>query len=238
MFVDIARNRTQHPNGRRYSMKTLAWSREIRDISPRPWEIVRRVLPLPGDRLLLSTFSYTWAVTSSAPLDLDEMEALINLSQRSHEDTMTDRRVILSVKTIAFHPMVTISGDPKPPKKLINVLSDSGRSCEIRFSVMGQTISVHRVMTVSGDKSKMFLASGLAQAPFNLCNSAFSNKSDFLTRKLEKQSIMIDSRVTSADSTRAGEFKMILSAFRDILACLSASPPGSRSIATEPERHN
>jgi hypothetical protein len=50
--------------------------------------------------------------------------------------------------------------DPKPAKKLANILFDSGRSCDIRFPIMGQTISVHRVMIVSGDKSEVFLTSG------------------------------------------------------------------------------
>jgi hypothetical protein len=92
-------------------VETLAWSREIRDISPRAWEIVRRVLPLPGDRLLLSKFANARAVISSALLDLDEMEALIDLWERSHEDIMTYRRVILSVNAITFRPMVTTSDD-------------------------------------------------------------------------------------------------------------------------------
>jgi hypothetical protein len=130
------------------------------------------------------------------------------------------------------------SHDPKPAKKLINILFDSGRSCEIRFPVLGQTISVHRVMIVSGDKSEMFLTSGLAQAPLNLSNSAFSSKCDFITRDFEKQSIAIDSCATLADSMGVGVFKMILRAIRDIIACVFTSPPGSRSITTEPERHN
>jgi hypothetical protein len=118
------------------------------------------------------------------------------------------------------------------------VLLDSGISCEIRFPVMGQTISVHRVMIVSGDKSEMFLTSGLAQALLNLSNSAFSKKCDFLSRRFEKQSIIIDSCISSSDSMAVGGFKMILRAIGDILACLSASLPGSRSITTEPEHHN
>jgi hypothetical protein len=130
------------------------------------------------------------------------------------------------------------SHDLKPPKKLVNVLFDSGRSCEIRFPVMGQTASVHRVMIIPRDKSEMFLTNGSAQAPLNLSNSAFSNKCDFLTRKFEKLSITIDSCVTSSDLMRVGGFKMILRAIGDILACLAGSPPGSRSITTEPERHN
>jgi hypothetical protein len=128
--------------------------------------------------------------------------------------------------------------DPKPPKQLINILFNSGRSCEIRFPVIGQTISVHHVMIVSGDKSEMSLTGSLAQAPLNLSNSAFSKKCDFLTRKFEKQSITIDLCVTSADSIAVGGFEMILKVIGDILACLSASPPGFRSITTEPERHN
>jgi hypothetical protein len=101
IFLDIARNRTRHPNGRRYSVETLAWSRKIHDISPRAWEI-RRVLPLPGNRLLLSKFADARAVISSALLDLDEIKALINLWERSYKDTMTDRRVILSVDAIVY----------------------------------------------------------------------------------------------------------------------------------------
>jgi hypothetical protein len=124
--------------------------------------------------------------------------------------------------------------DPKLPKKVINVLFDSGRSCEIRFLVMGQTISVNRVMRMSGDKSEMLLTSGLAQTPLNLSSSAVSKKCNFLTRKFEKQSITIDSCVTSADSMGMGGLKMNLKAIGDILSCLSASPPGSRSITTEP----
>jgi hypothetical protein len=84
------------------------------------------------------------------------------------------------------------SHDPKPLKKLGNVLFDSVRSCEIRFPVMGQAVSMHRVMIVSRDKSERFLTIGLAQAPIDRSNSAFSKKCDFLTRKFEKQSITTD----------------------------------------------
>jgi hypothetical protein len=93
-------------------------------------------------------------------------------------------------------------------------------------------------MMESGDKSEMFLTSDFAQALFNLSNSAFSKKCDFLTHEIEKQSITINSCVTSADSMGVGEFKMILRAIGDILTRLSTSPPGSRSITTEQERHN
>jgi hypothetical protein len=79
ILLDSARNRTRHPNWRRYSVETLAWSREIHEISPRAWEIVHRVPALPGERLLLSKFADARAVISSAFLDLDEMEALIDL---------------------------------------------------------------------------------------------------------------------------------------------------------------
>jgi hypothetical protein len=50
----------------------------------------------------------------------------------------------------------------------------------------------------------MFLTSELAQAPLNLSDSAFSKKCDFQNRKFEKQSITIDSYVTSADSMAVG----------------------------------
>jgi hypothetical protein len=96
------------------------------------------------------------------------------------------------------------SHDPKPSKKLVNILFDSGRSSEIQFPFMGQTILMHRVMIVSRDKSEMFLTSGLAQTPLNLFNFAFSKKCDFLIRKLENQSITIDSWITSADSMAVG----------------------------------
>jgi hypothetical protein len=59
----------------------------------------------------VSKFADARAVVSSALLDLDEMEALIDLWERSYEDTMMDRRVILSVDAIAFPPMVAISDD-------------------------------------------------------------------------------------------------------------------------------
>jgi hypothetical protein len=91
------------------------------------------------------------------------------------------------------------SHERKSPKKLVNVLFDSGGSCEIRFPVMCSTTSVHRVMIVSGDKSEMFLTIGLTQALLALSNSAFSNKCAFLIHKSEKQSITIDSCETSAN---------------------------------------
>jgi hypothetical protein len=108
IFLDIACNRTRHPIGRRYS---LAWSEEIQDISLRAWEYVRRVFPLPGDHLLLSKLADTRAVISSALLDFDKMEALIDLWERSHEDTMTDCRVIFSIDVIALCLIVTINDD-------------------------------------------------------------------------------------------------------------------------------
>jgi hypothetical protein len=75
------------------------------------WETVRRVLPLPGDHQLLLKFADARAMISSALLDLDKMDASIDLWEQSHEDTMTDRRVILSVDAIGFRHMVTISDD-------------------------------------------------------------------------------------------------------------------------------
>jgi hypothetical protein len=65
IFLDIARNHTRHRNWRCYSVETLAWSREIHDISPQVWEIVRRVLPLPGNCLLLPKFADARAVIST-----------------------------------------------------------------------------------------------------------------------------------------------------------------------------
>jgi hypothetical protein len=58
------------------------------------------------------------------------------------------------------------------------------------------------------------------------------------TGKFEKQSTTIDLCVTSADSMGVEGLKMILKAIGDILAYLSASPPRSHSITTEPEHHN
>jgi hypothetical protein len=74
IFLDIARNRTRHPNEWRYSMETLVWSTEIHDIFPGAWEIVRRALSLPGDCLLLSKVADARAVISSTLLDLTNLK--------------------------------------------------------------------------------------------------------------------------------------------------------------------
>jgi hypothetical protein len=70
-YSDILRNDGQNPRRRRYSLKTLLWTRENDLKSPEAWGVMRRVFPLPGPSLLLSKYVETGPVISEAVEDED-----------------------------------------------------------------------------------------------------------------------------------------------------------------------
>jgi 1,4-dihydroxy-2-naphthoyl-CoA synthase len=41
IYADLFRNRDVDPSGRRYSMETISWAREISDLSPAAYKVVR-----------------------------------------------------------------------------------------------------------------------------------------------------------------------------------------------------
>jgi hypothetical protein len=52
IWADPFRNREVHPNKWRCSFESLAWAREIHDISAAAYQVPSGILPLPNDRLL------------------------------------------------------------------------------------------------------------------------------------------------------------------------------------------
>jgi hypothetical protein len=71
-------------------METLAWAREIYDISPPAREIVGRVFSIPGECLPFSKFAEARTLIAEAVLDIRRIGALINFREQSHSDAAID----------------------------------------------------------------------------------------------------------------------------------------------------
>jgi hypothetical protein len=110
IFADIVQNHSHYPNSRRYSRETLLWTRHVYEISPQAWKAVRKALPLPGKRSLLSEFLET-GMNGKALLDMGEIGRLLELWKQVVPDGLEDRYIRLSVDAIAFRPLVTPSED-------------------------------------------------------------------------------------------------------------------------------
>jgi hypothetical protein len=110
VFFDIVKNYGRPPNARRYCIETLAWAEEIHASSPQTHEIVRKVLPLPTDRLLNSKFTKDRRIISDVLQDSNRMGELIALWEKSSRAT-GHWDVILAVDAVAFRPLVTVTED-------------------------------------------------------------------------------------------------------------------------------
>jgi hypothetical protein len=111
IFHDILQNRARSMAGRRYSRATMLWARQIYDVSPTAWDLVRKVFPLPSDRVLRTSFSEVRSAVSDALLDIDKIDSIMELWRRANPELATDSSVILAVDAVAFRPVVTISED-------------------------------------------------------------------------------------------------------------------------------
>jgi hypothetical protein len=56
IWADLFRNREVHPTKRQYSFESLAWAREIHDISAAAYQVLSGIVPLPSHRLWRSKF--------------------------------------------------------------------------------------------------------------------------------------------------------------------------------------
>lgn len=110
ILADILENAQRHPNGRRYSLETLIWGRRVHDISPHAWRAVRKVLPLPGKRLLLAKFTETKGI-SDALIDSGRIGELIDLWRQAVRQEGIGCPVVLSVDAVAFRPVITVHHD-------------------------------------------------------------------------------------------------------------------------------
>jgi hypothetical protein len=111
IYLDILKNRSRKPNGRRYSIETLLWTEEIHAVSPQALQVVRKVLDLPCESLLNSKFTRSRRIVSDALQDSNRIGELIDLWEQSCRSTRHSRTVILAVDAVAFRPLVTITED-------------------------------------------------------------------------------------------------------------------------------
>jgi hypothetical protein len=112
VMLDIIKNYGRPPNGRRYCIDTLAWTEEIHASSAHTLEIVRKVIPLPTERLLNSKFTQDRRLVSDALQNSDRIGELITIWEKSTPSISSSHRdVILSVDAVAFRPLVTVSED-------------------------------------------------------------------------------------------------------------------------------
>jgi hypothetical protein len=108
LFRELLQNRSRDPNARRYSRDTTIWARKIYDISQSAWEVVRKVLPLPSNRVLKSAFAQVGCTVSQAPLDINEVGTILDLWTRSSPGIGFNTEIVISVDTVAFRPMIVI----------------------------------------------------------------------------------------------------------------------------------
>jgi hypothetical protein len=112
IWADLFRNREVHPTKRRYSFESLAWAREIHDISAAAYQVLSGTLLLPSDRLLRSKFLNEKARIKKAMLDLNDVDDLLSIWRMTNNFDAEDRvDAILSVDAVAFKPLATIRED-------------------------------------------------------------------------------------------------------------------------------
>jgi hypothetical protein len=111
IFRALLQNHSRDPNARRYSRDTMMWARQIYDISPLAWEIVRKVLPLPSNRVLKSAFAQVRCAVSQALLDVNKVGTIVDLWTRSSPGIGFNTEVVLSVDAVAFRPMIVVHED-------------------------------------------------------------------------------------------------------------------------------
>jgi hypothetical protein len=107
ILADILENVQRKPKGRRFSLEILVWGRSMFDISPHAWKALRRVLPIPGQSLLLVKFTGTKGV-SQAVVDSGRIGELIDLWRQAIPLEITSCPVVLSADAVAFRSVITI----------------------------------------------------------------------------------------------------------------------------------
>jgi hypothetical protein len=86
----------------------MMWARQVYNISPSAWEVVRKLLPLPSSRVLESAFAQVRCAVSQAFLDVNEVGTIVDLWMRSNPGIGFNIEVILSVDAVAFRPMIVV----------------------------------------------------------------------------------------------------------------------------------
>jgi hypothetical protein len=74
IFTDLNQNREQAPSRRRHSLDTLRWAREIVTESPATYRTIRRILPLPSERLLQERFMNFQLGARHVLTDIEDMD--------------------------------------------------------------------------------------------------------------------------------------------------------------------
>jgi hypothetical protein len=113
IWLDLVRNRDRPPKARRYCIQTLVWARQILDISPSAWAAVRKVLPVPSDRLLYSKFFDQRAGLSEALFDEAKMDKVISVWEGANPRRPRPCPVVLACDAICFRPTVVVREDGK-----------------------------------------------------------------------------------------------------------------------------
>jgi hypothetical protein len=89
----------------------MMWVREVYNISPSAWEVVRKVMPLPSNRVLKSAFAQVRCPVSQALLGVNEVGTIVDLWMRSSLGIGFNAEVVLSMDAVAFRPMIVFHGD-------------------------------------------------------------------------------------------------------------------------------
>jgi hypothetical protein len=89
----------------------MMWARQVYDISPSAWEVVRKVPSLPSNRVLKSAFAQVRCAMSQALLDVNEVETIVDLWTRSSHGIGFNTEVVLSMDAVAFRPMIVVHED-------------------------------------------------------------------------------------------------------------------------------
>jgi hypothetical protein len=108
-YLDFVKKRDRHPSGCWYSIEKLIWTRQIQAACPAALEIVRQVMPLPGERLLNSRLAETRRILSDALQDISRIGRSIERWNHAIPEDVTDRRIILAIDAVAFRPLVAIN---------------------------------------------------------------------------------------------------------------------------------
>jgi hypothetical protein len=113
IYSDLSRNRGVHPSGRRYSIDTISWAREIADLSPAAYEVVRAILPVPSCTLLRSKFLDFKHRVQRALMDTSFIDDLIEIWRRLNGSEAFPGPIpaILSVDAVAIRPLITVHED-------------------------------------------------------------------------------------------------------------------------------
>jgi hypothetical protein len=79
IFTDLIQDREQVPSRRRYSLNTLTWALEIVTESPAADRTMRRIFPLPSERLLQERFMNFQLRIRHTLTDIEEMGFVVEI---------------------------------------------------------------------------------------------------------------------------------------------------------------